>query len=430
MVYRDNGRQAERSGTRFKLFPQSPVLAAVLGPETVWIARRPGTIGPGPSDERMYVVDALGKPGHYDYPFLPPWRGAQNPPVMPAPDGHFDHLEPGSREFMAAHMYGTIRFVLDIWETYMGAEIPWHFSPPLTRLELVPAIDWDNAHAGYGFIETGFARFGSAQPHPYCLNFDVLAHELGHTLIYALIGTPPAAHASAAYHAFHESAADCVAMISVLHFDSVIDRLLERTHGNLYLPNELNRIGELSETEQIRQASNSLKLGDVPDLRTPVERLSQPQRHAMSLPLTGAVFDMMVDVYQELLVQDGLIERSLDIASRPEVRPADERAVQAEFDRCYQGRHDAFKQALRDARDYMGRSLAAAWRRLSWDLSYSQFAAELLDVDACSYRGAGRNIIIESLEWRGIVFPFGRGQRIFRENLSAARGLAWHSRRR
>src|SRR5690606_12532339 len=219
-----------------------------------------------------------------------------------------------------------------------------------------------------------------------------------HTLIYALIGTPPAHRVSAAYHAFHEAAADCIAMISVLHFDSVIDRLLERTRGNLYLPNELNRIGELSETEQIRQASNSLKMTDVPDMRTPVERLSQPQRHDMSLPLTGAVFDMMVDVYQELLVQDGLIGPELDAASRPEMHPSSERAVQEEFDRCYRGRHEGFRQALRDARDYMGRTLAATWRSLSWDLSYSQFAGVLLEVDAQNYRGAGRRIIIESLE--------------------------------
>jgi hypothetical protein len=423
MASRSADNSPEREGTRFKLYPQSPVLSSVQGPETVWIARSPGSIGPGPSDERMYVVDVLDKRGHYEYPFLPPWRGARHPPVMPTAEGHFDHLDPFSREFMAAHMYGTVRFVLDIWEGYMGAEIPWHFAPDLKRLELVPIIDWDNAHAGYGFIETGFSAPSGPQPQPFCLNFDVLAHELGHNLVYALIGTPPSGKGTAAYHAFHESAADCVAMIAVLHFDSVLDRLLERTRGNLYLPNELNRIGELSETLQIRQASNSLKLGDVPDLRTPVERLSQPQRHAMSLPLTGAVFDMMVDVFQELLVQDGLIGRDLDIASRPEIRPSNEQAVQREFDRCYAGRHEGFKQALRDARDYMGRSLAATWRRLSWDVSYSQLAADLLDVDARAYRGAGRDIIIESLQWRGIEFPFQGGSRIFRANVGRTLGL-------
>jgi len=421
MTREGSSRSAERSGTRFRLYPQSPVLNALHVPETVWIARPPGTIQPGPSDERMYVVDALGKDRHYEFPFLPPWRGPQYPPVMAGPEGHFDHLQPGSREFMAAHMYGTVRFVLDIWERYLGCEVPWHFATDFRRLELVPIVHWDNAHSGYGFIETGFANFAGSDPQPFCLNFDVLAHEFGHSLIYALVGTPPPGKVTAAYHAFHESAADCVAMIAVLHFDSVMDRLLERTRGNLYLPNELNRIGELSETKQIRQASNSLKLGDIPSLDMPVERLTQPERHAMSLPLTGAVFDMMVDVFQELLVQDGLISRELDRLSRPEIRRADERAVQLAFDRRYAGRHDAFKKALADARDYMGRCLAATWRGLSWDLSYAQVAAELLAVDARTFGGAGRNIIIESMAWRNIDFPFQGGRRIFRENMRRGR---------
>ena len=68
-------------------------------------------------------------------------------------------------------------------------------------------------------------------------------------------------------------------MIAVLHFDSVVDGLLRSTRGNLYLPNELNRIGELSDTEQIRVASHSLTMADVPDLSTPAAELSQPQRH-------------------------------------------------------------------------------------------------------------------------------------------------------
>lgn len=406
-----------RAGTRFKLYAQSPTLSSTHEPETVWIDRPPGSIGPGPSDERMYVVDALGKNRHYEHPYLPPYRGPMSPPVMPGAEGHFDHLQPGTREFMAAHMYGTVRFVLDIWERYLGFELPWHFGDDFRRLELIPLVEWDNAHCGYGFVETGFAEMEGVERQPFCLNFDVLAHELGHAIIYSLVGTPPPGQVTAAYQAFHESAADCVAMISVLHFDSVLDRLLETTHGNLYLPNELNRIGELSETEQIRQASNSLKLGDVPDLSLPVEALTQPERHAMSLPLTGAVFDMMVDVFQELLVQDGLISRELDRRSRPEIVHSDERVIQRDFDRCYRERHQRFKATLCDARDYMGRCLAAAWRRLGWDLTFSQVGSALLQADAKDYRGEGRNIIVESLQWRGIEFPFGGGSRIFRKNI-------------
>ena len=408
-------------GTRFKLYPQPPVLASILDPETVWVSRPPGSIGPGPSDDRMYVIDAVGKPRHYQYPYLPPYRGEQHPPVQPGPDGHFDHLiDPWSREFMAAHMYGTLRFVLDVWEKYFGGQVRWHFAAHYQKLELVPLIDWDNAHSGYGFIETGFARPLQPDPQPFCLNFDVLAHELGHAFIYSLLDTPPLDRVGAEYLAFHESASDCVAMIAVLHFDSVVDRLLARTRGNIYLPNELNRIGELSETEQIRLASNTLTLEDLPDLRTPIARLSQKQRHDMSLPLTGAVFDMLVEVFQALLVEDGLISRDLDMQSRPEIRTPDEAAVQAEFDRAYAGRHDAFKAVLLDARDYMGRCMAAAWRELSSELRYGDVAAALLAADQQLAGGAGRNIMIESLRWRAIEIPFRPGRRSYHDRMTRA----------
>ena len=409
-------------GTRFLLYPQSPVLESIHGPETVWIAHPPGSIGPGPSDARMYVVDAVGKDRHYEYPFLPPWLGPRSPPVRPGPDGHFDHFtDHWSREFMAAHMYGTVRFVLDVWEKYFGGPIPWHFEEDQPRLELVPFIEWNNAHSGYGFIETGSARHGEPNAQPFCLNFDVLAHEVGHSFIYELLGTPPAERLSAEYLAFHESAADCVAMIAVLHFDSVVDRLFAVTRGNIYLPNELNRIGELSETEQIRLASTTLTLADVPDLRTPPEELSQPQRHELSLPLTGAVFDMLVDVFQRILVEDGLISRELDLLSRPELRTPDEAAVQAAFDKAYALGSEGFKRALLDARDYMGNSLATAWKALAWDVSFAKVAAALLAADKHLAQGTGREIMLESLAWRNITLPFGSTRSNYRERMAKAR---------
>ena len=420
MTRRFARQQYQGRGTRFRLYPQPPVLESIHEPETVWIAHPPASIGPGPADDRMYVIDAVGKEPYGDFPRMPPYRGAYNAPVQPGRDGHFDHLgDPWSREFMAAHMYGTLRFVLDVWERYFGTPIQWHFARDLPRLELVPLVEWDNAHSGYGFIETGFARPGAPDPQPFCLNFDVLAHELGHSFLYALLGTPPLDRISAEFLAFHESAADCVAMIAVLDFDSVVDRLLERTRGNIYLPNELNRIGELSETEQIRLASQSLTLADVPDLRTPPSQLSQPQRHAMSLPLTGAVFDVLVEVFQEILVRDGLVSRELGRSLAAGGRRSEE-IVQAGFDRAYAGRHEEFKAVLLDARDYVGRCLATAWRSLSWDVTYGEVAAALLAADARLTGGAGRKIMLESLLWRGIEFPFRAGRAAYRERVAWA----------
>ena len=88
----------------------------------------------------MYVVDAIGKPGPYEYPYLPPYVGPAFPPALPDPDGHFDHLEIGSPAFRAAHMYATVRRVLDIWEGYAGHRIDWHFRGVHNRLELVPYV--------------------------------------------------------------------------------------------------------------------------------------------------------------------------------------------------------------------------------------------------------------------------------------------------
>ena len=390
-------------GTRFLLFPQAPISAKSRPPEIVTVSPPAGSVRAGPQDARMYVADARDKREPYDPPYMPPYRGRTSPPVPPGPGGHFDHLRPGTRAFMAAHMYGTVRLVLDIWEHYFGGEIPWHFSDELRRLELVPMVKWDNAQCGYGFIETGFAR-GRGWSHPFCLDFDVLAHELGHAFIYALLGIPPEDELAVQYLAFHESAADCTAMIAVLHFDSVVDDLLVASRGNLYLPNELNRIGELSDTEQLRSASHSLTMADVPDVDTPLDRLDQPDRHTIGLPLTGGVFDLLVEVFQEILVEEGLIDATLDVASRQE-KGAPEAEVQVAFDRAYAGRHDAFKAALLDARDYVGRLLAGGWRRLDWNVTFADAVAAILAADDEISGGVGHGLIRENFGWRGILPP-------------------------
>ena len=111
--------------------------------------------------------------------------------------------------------------------------------------------------------------------------------------------------------------------------------------------------------------------------------------------------------------------------SRPEIRVIDESAVKAEFDRAYAGRHDGFKRALLDARDYIGRCLAVAWRTLSWDVSYARVAAALLAADQRVARGAGREIMLESLLWRGIALPFRGGHNTYRERMAKARARRW-----
>ena len=410
-----------KNGTRFRLFAQPPVLAAFAEPETVWVSPAPDEIGPGPSDDRMVVVDALNKRDYYEFPDLPPYSGARRTPLRPGPDGHFDQIPVDSPEFRAAHMYGSLRFVLDIWQGYFGKRIDWHFEPDFQRMELIPYVDWNNAQSGWGFIETGHRVAQDGSQVPLSLNFDVLAHELGHSILYSQVGLPPEGEVRAAYQGFHESSSDLIAILSALHFDSVMDLVLSRTRGNLYLRNVLNRVGEISQDDQIRLASNRLRMSDVPDINTPVEQLTQPERHQIGEPLTGAVFDVLVEVFQQNLLEAGLISPALDALSRRGGAAAvDDAGVQSRFDRAYWANPGGFKTALIQARDYLGVLLAETWSQLGWDLRFVDVGRALLRADLALSGGHFQPEILDSLVWREIGSQVATASQSKR-----AAGLSW-----
>lgn len=370
------------TGTRFKIFPQPSFIDAFEEPETVYVSSPAGSLMPGPADHRMYTVFPIDKPAPYgiaptgddDAP-MPPWHGDILLPAEPDEEGHFDYLEPGTPQFEAAHLFGIVRFVLDIWEGYFGREIPWHSARHYDRVELSILHSLDNAYSGYGFIEVG-AHQKDNDFKPYSLNFDVVAHEVGHAIIYSEVGIPDPHAAIGEYFGFHESAADLVALISSLHFNSVIDHLLLSTRGNLYTLNAANRMAELSDNEQIRIAAN--------DVRLSAFAKGWVKEHKLSQPLTGAFFDIFVDIFHEVLMEEGMIspdveELSDQLLSSPDYHPV----MQRLFDDAFADHPHGFKQALMHARDVMGTYLAETWQRLDADyLDYVDVAEAFLDVDA------------------------------------------------
>ena len=387
-------RELAEKGTKFRIFPQSRVLN--FPPETIVVSIPPDQMRPGPADDRMFVVDAINKQP-YDFPFGPPYTGAQNPLVQPGPDGHFDHLDVDSREFKCATMYATVRRTLDIWENYFGRTIPWHFETRFARMELIPLIEWDNAQSGFGFLEFGFGRMPNGSidhTKPYCENFDVLAHELGHSIIFSEVGIPEnPADEAIDYGGFQESCGDLVAIVSVLHFNSIVDRLLDETRGNLFTVNELDRVGELSESRQIRIAFNSVRMPEVGD-----------EPHERSLPLTGGIFDVLVEVFQKNLVKAGLISQGLaDESTQGTGRQQDQGAIQRKFDAVYAGKEAQFKTALLAARDYLGTLLSRTWSSLRPPnfLTYHDILRALLRADR-AIAGEHQETIRSCFGWRGI----------------------------
>ena len=393
------------SGVRFRLFPKPPSVHPEWPPETIRVSSTPGSIGPGPCDDRMVVINPIGKSFAYGVNLgplgtphlsMPPWNGRIRHPVSPDAEGHFDHIPEGTPEFAEAHVFGAVRFVLDIWENYFGRRIDWHFTPDYRQLEIVILPQLDNAYAGYGYMEVGAHHRDDGTLAPYALNFDVMAHELGHLIIYSTIGVPTPATQQGEYFGFQESAADTTALIAVLHFKSLLAHLLNETRGNLYTFNELDRFAELSPNDQIRLASNAVKLSEFAD--------GWEDEHALSQPLTGALFDVGVDIFQEMLVERGLIPRDVAELTRF-VRNNPERAtaIQPVFDAAFPGCYESFRAALIDARDYLGFALAETWKRLSPDFfTYKGVASGLAEMDRLISGGRYQRAIIESFEWRGI----------------------------
>jgi len=379
-------------GTRFLLYPQAPHLLGYEKPETVWISTSPGRIHPGPEDHRMYVRDPALYKEPYEYPYLPPFVGATYPPAEPGPDGNFDELAPQSRQFLAAHAFASASRVLDIWESYLGQPIVWYFADTYERLEIIPWVDWENAQSGYGYLELGREQGADGRGHPFALNFDVIAHEMGHAMLFSLFGVPAGGLEGSDFGPLHEASSDLISLLSFLHFDSGMDRLLRHCQANLLLLNELNRIAELTGDRQIRVASNARKMSEVTE-----------EIHDRSRPFTGAVFDTLVDLYHAGLVRQGLADERLLGLDIREVSQAEMRNISSYTGEVFRTRPLLFKSELIKARDDVALALAQAWPRLDADdIRFADAAATI--VEAADRLGpAVAASFEENFRWREIL---------------------------
>jgi hypothetical protein len=378
-----------RTGTRFRVYPQPKFLPGFARPVTVHVDSTPGTIGIGPADARMYVVDARNKRPYSTTGRVPPYAGPRLRPAAPNGAGHFDEISPDDATFRSATVYGTIRCVLDIWEAYLGKRIAWHFGATYRRLEIIPRIsDW-NAFSMYGFVE-----FGEGDPSGLlCENFDSVAHEVGHLILKGVMGNPSLRTVELRAH--EEACADLVAVVSSLHFREVADRLLEHTQGRLFASSVISRIGE---SVVDRNAYNNFTMRDVPWDPNP-----DTYKYALCLPFAGAVFDLLVELYERRLVARGVLgRRDADRSSHERGRAV--RGLKQAFARAFARHRDAFQLALAEARDYLGVLLARTWQTIPvTGLSFSTAVAAMLTADE---RLGGRNgrLIRESFA-RRLILP-------------------------
>jgi hypothetical protein len=391
-----------RTGTRFRIFAQPRFINFFRAPVTVYLRARPGTIGAGPADRDVYVVDALDKSPYFDGQResgrRPPYRGPRGPRAR-SRRGHFDHLQPSgstARQFSCANVYATLRLTLAVWEHYLGTRVRWYFRRQFPRLEVIPRVRAATAFSRPGYVECGSERRRAGRPYPLCENFDVVAHEAGHIIVRSVIGHPTHP-AGLEQRAREEAFADLAAIVALLHVQPAVARLLDRTRGNLFSPNLLSRIGEMSRTTVARRANNDKAMDTL-------EWDADPQvfKYELAAPFTAGGYDTLVDLYEDALVQRRAIRHTLAAASfdaNGKALPE----VQAEFERRYRGRERVFEDALLQARDTFARVLAQTWRRLSPYDAYPETLTAMLATARSLYGAGTARVVREAFAWRGIL---------------------------
>ncbi len=402
---------SRRGGTRFVIYTQWRRRARDFKPEIITLDVVPGRVKAGPSDAWTRVIDARRKlPYTHEQAgrivATPPYpRGRpRHPVVRPNPRGHFDHLKPGTRQFSAVSAFATVHCVLQIWRHYFQRPLlPWFFAAKRTWLELIPRVESANAWSGEGFLEFGYANWDSRIR--FCDLFDVVAHETGHLILKKVIGNPTDGAKTLAYRAHEEAGADLIALVSALHFDSVVDRLLWRTRGALFSVNELSRLAEHGRKREVREVFNEERLAS-PRVRRAAEKY---RSHGYSLPFSGAAYDVLVGLYLRNLRNRGVLERDA-----PPARPGAPRRALAMAQRAFHQRFATrrrfeaaqaqLKDALLDARDVFAHTMAHAWRNTSVDgFSYGRAVANILEADRQVSGGRNGRMIRDLFAWRGIT---------------------------
>jgi hypothetical protein len=212
----------------------------------------------------------------------------------------------------AVNAYVSAYKALQIAEKYLGREVKWGFEREADRERL-----WIHPHAGEGMNafynnKNGSINFLYAEdPRTKDLidtstSLEVVSHETGHAILDGLrpkyVDSLDTSSAG-----FHEAFGDCIAMLSSLSDDDVVEALYQETRGNLAKPNIVSRMGEQlgramrgPKNEFVRSSLNDHVYRDphfLPFMAFPEGPAIEP--HSNSQVWSGATYDLL-----RLLVHD------------------------------------------------------------------------------------------------------------------------------
>jgi hypothetical protein len=277
------------------VYPQDPFIG---DPEVRQMSS--ADIRPGLSNARVMIQDDSGNIAY------------------PDDEGNY-YFWPGTNEFDQVNSFYYVTFTLRMYERYARRSLPWSF--PMSKIAVNPHMG-DGANAFYneqnrliGFqsFRVDGEIFNSAQ------SADIVSHETAHAVLDGLrdlfnesFGLGPTA--------FHESFGDMTAVLVALHDDSLLERLLRWTDGNLRVDNFIATVAEHltdgmrrasqehvdAHTIYLRNAFNDLKNAPFDQLpynpSNPETELGR-ESHNYSRLFTGVFYDIFVGIYEQLAAE-------------------------------------------------------------------------------------------------------------------------------
>lgn len=238
-------------------------------------------------------------------------------------------------EFIQASVFAAVMDTIAMYEEAdnLGRSITWAFEAP--QLLVVPRAG-DLANAYYE-RESHSLQFFSFKPEVKqtvvgpipetiytALSRDIIAHETAHAL---LDGIAPSLYDAFTPQslALHESVADLSAVLMAFRSDKLREKILEQTHGRIYVPTAYNAMATEFGTA-LQGAGGRKALRDLMNKRNlcpddvSIDRYGEPNRvsrsnpHALSEVLSGALYAVMVEMHcrekRKIAQQEGITESS------------------------------------------------------------------------------------------------------------------------
>lgn len=205
---------------------------------------------------------------------------------------------PADRSFQAVSVFATVHKALTMFESkdVLGRRIDWAFDGP--QLLVVPrAGNWRNAYYERESRSLQFFSFAGDDRRPVIhtsLSLDIVSHEVGHAILDAVA---PSLYDSVTTQslAIHEAVGDLSTLFMTLDVNPLRETLLNQTRGNIRGLNAYTQVAEefgfyTGRGGALRSLWNNETLADIDNPN---------DFHHMSQVLTGAVYELLVEVYEQ-----------------------------------------------------------------------------------------------------------------------------------